>query len=160
MSELEQETMGKTVTEPQTSAGPEAAAQPGGAPKAAEPPTAGEKFCMHCGARIPKDAVICVHCGRQVEKIEPAAAAQPSVVINNSNANTNTVTIAPGALKKEKNKWAAFLLCLFLGLIGAHKFYEGKIGLGILYIFTVGLFGIGALVDLIILLFKPNPYYV
>lgn len=52
------------------------------------------------------------------------------------------------------------LLCLFLGLVGGHKFYEGKIGMGILYIFTVGLFGIGAIVDLIALLLKPNPYYV
>ena len=27
---------------------------------------------------------------------------------------------------------------------GAHKFYEGKIGMGVLYIFTGGLFGIGS----------------
>ena len=32
--------------------------------------------------------------------------------------------------------------------------------MGILYIFTLGLAGIGVLVDLIVLLFKPNPYYV
>jgi len=31
--------------------------------------------------------------------------------------------------------------------------------LGLLYLFTGGLFGIGWLVDLILLLFKPNPYY-
>ena len=59
-----------------------------------------------------------------------------------------------------KDKWVAVLLCLFLGGIGAHKFYEGKIGMGILYLFTVGLFGIGWLVDFIVLLMKPNPYYV
>lgn len=58
-----------------------------------------------------------------------------------------------------KSKWAAFFLCLFLGLIGAHKFYEGKIGMGVLYIFTGGLFGIGAFVDLIVILCKPGPYY-
>ena len=52
------------------------------------------------------------------------------------------------------------LLCLFLGIFGGHKFYEGKIGVGILYLLTAGLFGVGVLVDLIILLFKPNPYYV
>ena len=64
------------------------------------------------------------------------------------------------SLKKEKNKWVAVLLCLFLGVFGGHKFYEGKIGMGILYILTLGLFGIGAIIDLIVLLFKPNPYYV
>ena len=40
------------------------------------------------------------------------------------------------------------------------KFYEGKIGMGILYLFTAGFFGIGVLIDFITLLFKPNPYYV
>ena len=40
------------------------------------------------------------------------------------------------------------------------KFYEGKAGIGILYIFTFGLFGIGVIVDFITILLKPNPYYV
>lgn len=58
-----------------------------------------------------------------------------------------------------KSKWVSFFLCLFLGVFGAHKFYEGRILLGILYIFTGGLFGIGIIVDLVILFFKPNPYH-
>lgn len=58
-----------------------------------------------------------------------------------------------------KSKWISFFLCLFVGAFGAHKFYEGRILLGILYIFTGGLFGIGIIIDLIILFFKPNPYY-
>lgn len=41
---------------------------------------------------------------------------------------------------------------MFLGYFGVHKFYEGKIGMGILYIFTFGLFGIGTYIDLIKLL--------
>jgi TM2 domain-containing membrane protein YozV len=44
--------------------------------------------------------------------------------------------------------------------LGAHKFYEGKTGMGILYILTGGLFYIGVIVDFIALLCKPNPYYV
>lgn len=59
-----------------------------------------------------------------------------------------------------KNKWVAFLLCLFLGGLGVHKFYEEKIGMGILYLFTGGLLGIGWLIDCIVLLCKPNPYFV
>lgn len=61
---------------------------------------------------------------------------------------------------RPKRKWVAFFLCLFLGPYGIHKFYEGKIGMGILYLLTMGIFGIGWIVDLLILLFKPNPYYV
>jgi len=57
-----------------------------------------------------------------------------------------------------KSKWVSFFLCLFLGYLGIHKFYEGRILLGIVYIFTCGLFGVGVIIDLIILLFKPNPY--
>ena len=52
---------------------------------------------------------------------------------------------APG----EKNKWVAFFLCLFLGFLGAHRFYEGKIFTGILYLCTLGLCGIGVIVDLV-----------
>ena len=123
-------------------------------------PAAGEntgntKICQHCGETIPADAVLCTHCGRQVGQV---TAPQPQVVINNSNVNTNNNNI--GMLKKPKNKWTALLLCLFLGGVGAHKFYEGKVGMGILYILTIGLFGIGVVVDLIAILFKPNPYYV
>ena len=61
--------------------------------------------------------------------------------------------------KMAKNKWTSFFLCLFLGVIGAHKFYEGRTLLGIVYLCTGGILGIGVMVDLISLLFKPNPYY-
>lgn len=59
-----------------------------------------------------------------------------------------------------KNKWTSWILCLFLGFFGAHKFYEGKTGEGLLYLFTLGLCGIGWIIDTVILLFKPNPYMV
>lgn len=114
------------------------------------------KFCKHCGEQIPADAVICTKCGRQVETVNKE---QPNIVINNANTNSN-VNNNVNAGGKPKNKWVAFCLCLFLGFLGAHKFYEGKIGLGILYLCTVGLCGIGWIVDIFVILFKPNPYYV
>ena len=58
-----------------------------------------------------------------------------------------------------KSKWAAFFLCLFFGVFGIHKFYEGRVLLGIVYLLTLGLCGVGVVIDLVILLFKPNPYY-
>lgn len=100
------------------------------------------------------DAVVCTHCGRQVEELRAAPVNQQPIIINNSNVNTN---IAGG---RQKNKWVSVILCLFLGEFGIHRFYEGKIGTGLLWMFTIGLFGIGWFIDLIILLLKPNPYYV
>lgn len=58
-----------------------------------------------------------------------------------------------------KSKWVAFFLCLLLGGFGAHKFYEGKYVMGIIYLCTGGLLGIGVVADLILLLLKPGRYY-
>ncbi|HUU78062.1 MAG TPA: NINE protein [candidate division Zixibacteria bacterium] len=52
----------------------------------------------------------------------------------------------------EKSRMIALLLLLFVGVFGVHRFYVGKIGSGILYLCTYGLFGIGTLIDLILIL--------
>lgn len=53
--------------------------------------------------------------------------------------------------QKTKSPSVELLLCLFLGWIGAHKFYMGKFIWGVVYALTFGLFGIGWLGDCIIL---------
>ena len=53
----------------------------------------------------------------------------------------------------EKSKAVAALLCFFVGLLGIHRFYVGKIGSGLLWMFTGGLLGIGAIVDFFVILF-------
>ena len=113
------------------------------------------KFCKHCGAQIDADCMICPKCGKQVEELK--AANPENIVINNNNTAKVTATVVSG---KAKRKWVAFFLCLFLGWLGIHRFYEGKIGTGILWLLTLGLFGIGWIIDLILILLKPDPYYV
>lgn len=46
----------------------------------------------------------------------------------------------------------AFLLCFFLGILGAHRFYVGKIGTAILQILTLGGLGIWAFIDWIMIM--------
>lgn len=118
------------------------------------------KFCKHCGEKIPIDAIICTKCGRQVEEIKKSGNDQ--IVINNNNnavASASATAVAGfGGIGRPKNKWVALALCIFT--FCGHKFYEGKIGMGIIYLFTCGLFGVGWIIDIISLLGKPNTYYV
>lgn len=111
------------------------------------------KFCEKCGNKMVIDAVICTKCGIQLEELKTEEnKINPQVIINNS--------INDGYCRTKCDKWISLLLCIFLGFFGGHKFYERKVGLGVLYIFTFGLLGIGVIIDFITILFKPNPYYV
>jgi hypothetical protein len=60
-----------------------------------------------------------------------------------------TVVNAPTT---QKSWLVTLLLCLFLGVLGVHRFYTGKIGTGIVQLLTIGgFFGIWVLVDLIMI---------
>ena len=59
---------------------------------------------------------------------------------------------------KERELWVAYLLWFLLGLVGVHKFYLGKMGMGILYLFTGGIFLIGWIIDLFTLPSQVRAY--
>lgn len=92
--------------------------------------------------------------------MEEIKTGQPNIVINNSNNNQNVNKNAMLVGYRLRNKWVALTLCVLLGFFGAHKFYEGRIGMGILYLLTFGLFAIGWIADIVIIALKPNPYMV
>lgn len=48
----------------------------------------------------------------------------------------------------DKKKSTALILCIFLGFIGAHYFYVGRIGRGIVSLFTMNFFFIGWIIDI------------
>ncbi len=86
-----------------------------------------EDFCSSCGSIIKKAAKFCPHCGARKK-------------------------IADDATISDKNRLVALLLAIFLGFLGIHRFYVGKIGTGILMLFFSWLtFGIWPLIDIIII---------
>lgn len=79
------------------------------------------------------------------------------VTENSSNIKSTVYTING----KLVNKVAYVLLAFFLGGFGVHKFYAGKIGMGILYLLFCWTFipGCIALIEAIIALTKPSDIY-
>ena len=59
---------------------------------------------------------------------------------------------------REKELWIAYVLWFFCGLWGIHKFYLGKIGMGIIYFLTCGFFFIGWFIDLFTLPSQVDRY--
>lgn len=57
----------------------------------------------------------------------------------------------PARPAEGKSQLVAFLLCFFFGLLGIHRFYLGYVGIGLIQLFTLGGFGIWALIDLILI---------
>ncbi len=61
-------------------------------------------------------------------------------------------TAPPSADASEKKRMIAFLLCFFIGPLGVHRFYVGKVGTGVLHLVTLGVLGLWTLVDLVMIL--------
>jgi TM2 domain-containing membrane protein YozV len=55
------------------------------------------------------------------------------------------------AMEPQKSWLATVLLCQFLGTLGMHRFYTGRVVSGIFQLLTFGGFGIWALIDLIMI---------
>jgi hypothetical protein len=53
----------------------------------------------------------------------------------------------------DKKRLLTTIICAAVGIFGAHRFYVGKLGTGLLQLFTVGGLGIWYVVDFLILLF-------
>lgn len=105
-------------------------------------------ICAYCKSRVFPTDRKCSACGSRVfvDLQEAPQRAQtppePTVVYQTIH---HTVYARPRT--SERNRWVALLLCLLGGAVGLHRFYVGKIGTGIVYLLTGGVFFLGALVD-------------
>lgn len=52
-----------------------------------------------------------------------------------------------------KNYTATLVLVILLGPFGGHRFYVGKVGTGVLFLFTAGILGIGWVIDIFTVVF-------
>ena len=93
---------------------------------------ADEQYCSSCGNVVKKAAVICPKCG--VKQQHQALLSQPT--------------------KDKRSRIVAALLALFLGWFGAHKFYLGRPGWGLIYLIFCWTFipAIIAFIEFILLL--------
>ena len=65
---------------------------------------------------------------------------------------TDATQMAGVLVSSDKKILPAFLLCFFLGMLGVHRFYVGKIGTGILHLITLGILGLWTLVDFVMII--------
>ena len=106
--------------------------------------------CQVCGA--PMDGATCGYCGFNTgaaqQQQTQTVQAQPAQVHTQTQAQPQFVQAGPQVTEvhhvyhnaprvSTRNKGVALLLCFFVGVFGAHQFYAGKVGMGILYFFTV-----------------------
>lgn len=79
-----------------------------------------------------------------------------SININNQNASNNTGLTEYPVGKKVVNKVAYILLAIFLGSFGVHKFYSGKIGIGVVFVLFcwTGIPSVIGVIEGIIAIFK------
>src|SRR5579872_174009 len=88
------------------------------------------QFCPRCGHSLLAVGDYCSQCGLPIPPDER--------LYEDPDASPNSRLIA-------------LVLCALLGYLGVHRFYVGKIASGILWLCTGGLFGVGYLIDLIVI---------
>ncbi len=124
------------------------------------------KFCEYCGSQMPRIApetinhnnshttIINNYYNMDGEEERPVSVPRQQPAYNPPEYHPPvSAAPEPAALAvSPKSKYTAFFLCLFLGSLGVHHFYAGKVSMGVLYLLTIGLFGIGWFVDIILIL--------
>lgn len=107
--------------------------------------------CEYCGTPVPDGKNKCEACGawchEEPKKAKTGNTDNVFTKIGNAVSNTaDKVKLSDKAI----NSIVLFLVTVFFGVLGIHRFISGKIFTGILWLLTGGLFFIGYIIDIII----------
>ena len=123
--------------------------------------------CPYCGANV--NGAVCEYCDSvmPVERVEPQSIHAENVVVNNyyyqdapesegyANQDSSWQDSDPydayPPYVSDRSRLVALLFCVFLGFFGAHRFYAGRYLMGVIYLLTAGLLGIGWIVDMVLI---------
>ncbi len=88
------------------------------------------RYCPRCGHELLTVGEYCSQCGLPIppdERLYDEPDASP------------------------RSRLVALVLCVLLGYFGVHRFYVGKFMTGVIWLLTGGLFGIGYIVDIVMI---------
>ena len=88
------------------------------------------RFCPRCGHELLRVGSYCSQCALPIPEEE---------------RQYEDYGVSP------RSRTVALILCALLGYLGVHRFYVGKIGSGLIWLCTGGLFGIGWVIDLVVI---------
>lgn len=93
-----------------------------------------EMKCLSCGASIDSTATECKYCGEPIAVQAPQAPQYQPPQYQPPQYQPPLAYAPNGVPIGSKSKVTAGILAILLGGLGVHKFYLGKVGLGILYL--------------------------
>lgn len=105
-------------------------------------------YCKFCGKKLPEKAIFCSKCGNQISIKQETEINNFSLSVSQP-SKSKIIKNKYKAIDSNKSRLIAALLAFFLGELGAHRFYVGKVLSGLLQLFL----GFSFITSLILVLY-------
>lgn len=115
-------------------------------------------YCVNCGSQIPEETRYCEYCGTEQSVKQKNQEKRETYQTHTTQTKVYVTKTAPESAYSNygnvshKSRLVVIILWFFFGVLGVHYFYAGRIGMGLLWLITGGFFGIGWIIDIIIIL--------